>query len=243
MPGRRRQRQEQFRQSISGGFSYGSLYYALLYCALAELRMALADRQRGVFRSRNNHLAQHAVGSIALLVNGLEAWLNEVIFREGLGEEKIKDIASADVKTKYSGLSKHVSGTKIPVPHRLALVIEVRNEIVHYLPLVATSNTPNPNIPNWFKVLEKQGLFITTRGLNPNWPDFDFAQKLQSYRLAYWAWESVDEAVALLLNAWPSERRGLYDSELETFFRLYKQVCSPEHLPAFDQMYGLEVDS
>ncbi len=101
-----------------------------------------------------------------------------------------------------------------------------------------------PSVPSWFNGLENKGLFITSKPIHPGLSDFGFSQKLQSYGLAYWAWESVDESVTKLITQWPSHV-GLWNKETgmeDFYFKRYKTVCSPKLLPQFDAHHGLEND-
>lgn len=248
MPSRRRQREDELLNPPNSGFwSYTPFYPALLQCAFEELVAALNDRKRGALRDRDDHLTEHAVGSIALLVDGLEAWLNHVIFlssshTEIADGENPREMAFGTTKEKYAALSKHITGTKMSIPQSLDLTIEVRNQIVHHLPRKRMAG--GSSVPSWFDGLESKGLFTTSKRIQPDLSDFGFGQKLQSYSLAYWAWESVDESITKLITPWPSYVGGwIKDTGTENFyFERYKSVCPPKSLPQLDARHSLKND-
>ncbi len=68
---RRKERHVQFRTLVTGGTA--TLSPHLLECALSLLQLALKDRHGEVTRLHDNHFSDHAVGSIVLLVDALEA--------------------------------------------------------------------------------------------------------------------------------------------------------------------------
>ena len=236
----RKQRRDLILRSISGSWFYEPLYPALFECAITELRLALYSRGKGL-QGRTNHLTPHATGSIVLFIDGLEAWLNDVIFKEVRRKEGHQRVFDMNVKRKYSELSSILGGTELSVPDRLALVIDIRNEIVHHWPLLGLdAEADTPNVPEWFRGLERQGDFLNAKDIDANLPiDIDFGRKLQSYGLAYWAWESVDEAVTRLTDSWrpQSVAKLHYEDSTQTLFKQYKLVCRPEQLPKFDKEF------
>lgn len=229
---RRKARQAQFLSQKKGAFV--SLSSDLLLCALSELKQALDDRRRPVVRMSRNHYSPHALGSIVLLVAGLEAWLNETILSYGFTDKQFKSLAFDSVKNKYYEIPKRVTKTMITRHHDLELVINLRNEIAHYLPRIILEEG---NVPSWFLGLQRRGLFIKP---SHGRVDFLLGQKLASYRLAYWAWRTIEKAVEDLLDALSSE--GELGRWTANNFRHYRKVCPPNKLIDYDAKYKLEVD-
>lgn len=221
---RRKMREAQFL-SPGGGVSV-SMSDGLLSCALSELEQALRDRRGEVVRMPNNHYSHHALGSIVLLMCGFEAWLNEAILHFGFGQQQIKLLVCKPMLEKYYNIPKRIANTTIPTNSDLELIIDIRDEIAHPLPRFIREQG---NVPSWFLELQRRGLFIRTshrRG------DFLLSQKLASYRLAYWAWQRVDEAVMDLLRALGSEAE-LIRWTTSNFGR-YRNICPPSKLADYD---------
>jgi len=142
--------------------------------------MSLEDRRENVFRSKFNHYSYHGIGSIVLLVTGFDCLLNEVVAYLPSTE---RDLADQSLLKKYSGLLT-VLGVSHGVTDRdLDLLVDVRHEIVHYLPRPISSSS---GVPEWFQELQDRGLFITAS--HSSGSDFALGWKLGSYRLCYWSW-------------------------------------------------------
>lgn len=229
--GRRKERQAQFLVRESG--AWWTFSGDLVVCAFSELRLALDERCERVYRTPNNHYTIHALGSILLLVAALEAWLNEAICLFGFMNQDLKCLAFEPLGEKYYQIPKKVANTQILPRTELDLVIELRNEIAHYLP---RSFKEEGNVPKWFQELHKRHLFITSS--HPD-ADFTLSQKLGSYSLAYWVWESVDSAIADLLDALGPQAERIRDTSSN--FGLYRSICSPSELPAYDTKHKLEL--
>jgi hypothetical protein len=110
------------------------------------------------------------------------------------------------------------------------MIVDLRDEIVHYLPRSYGENNP---LPEWFKPLQDADLLITS---GPN-VDFDWNQKLGSYRLAYYASEVVDRCVRELVAAAPED--AFVPASLAQNFSIYRRIASPEQLPEFDKRHGI----
>jgi hypothetical protein len=203
--------------------------------------MALEDRHRPVYRTSHNHYTRHALGSVLLLIDALEAWLNEVIHHTAsmAGFHEIRALADANIMRKYREIPEGLGGASLPSDPQLEAVVAVRVEIAHFLPRGRAQWTDN--LPPAVQPLQREGLLITYE--NPEAPgvDFHWTQKLASYSLAYWSWRVVDSAVERLLEALrPNERlAGLVDTMIAPAashnFRMYRQVCPPDALDQFDE--------
>ena len=215
----RRQRHEDFASRKTGGS--GSLSSALLACALSELKLGLDDRTERVHKTADNHFTSHAVGSIALLVDGLEAWLNEAVWMLARWAPKLieDNVANKPLLCKYRIIPEYVTGGKLSIPGGLGEVVGLRHEIVHWLPYLSQKEDA---VPEEYAGLERKGLFITA---DHEHADFTFEQKLQSYKLAHWCWEHVEAAVMQFVDAVDHPN---YSSLLHTAsnFSLYKHLHS-----------------
>ena len=219
----------QFLENESGAYMH--LSYPLIRCALSNLKLALQDRHEPVFRSMDNHYSYHGIGSIVLLVSGFDSLLNEMIVQIA---KELKHLAAKPIATRYNAIAHRRKRREIPRNDDLHLLVEVRHEIVHGLPRVI--NEPS-NVPMWLRDLQDRGLFITSPGSSGD--DFALGWKIGSYKLCYWAWETVSAATKELLNTLDEGRQVVVKtvSELERF----RDVCSPVGLVDFDKKHALEV--
>jgi len=221
----RTQRHATFQAPQTGSIS--GLSWVLLACAESELRDALGDRGPGVAMSSDNHWSPHGSASILLLVAGLEAWLNESTLPLEARCPGLRQEAKQTVTEKYQRIPKRVAGRSPVVSEELALVLTVRHEIAHFLPM-----TVEGGVPEWLSDLQSRGLFITSPRADA---DYDFAAKLGSYALAYWAWETVSQAVADFLQA-----LGPLDLQAKALrlsaenFEGYRSLCGPNRLAECD---------
>jgi hypothetical protein len=203
-----------------------SISAELVHCACVELLMALEDRLRpGWYREPNNHSSSHCLGGVLLLVAGLEAWLNESVPVLFMADKSDRVVALHPVLRKYYEIAKRANGAEVPLNQELEMLVDVRNEIAHYLPY---RTTEQDKVPRRFAELQRRGLFITTRD-----PDWHFTQKLSSYRLAYWAFSTVEAAVkALLMALGPTMNRVSFTAEN---FYDYRSIRPPEELADYDK--------
>jgi hypothetical protein len=228
---KRKDREAQFLSSLTGATT--SLSSDLTDCALSELILALDERRKHVYRMTDNHYASHSIGSILLLVAAFEAWLNEVIGTFNIINPDLKVLAFQPINIKFYNIPKKLVGNEIPPQRELNLVTEIRDEIAHYLPRVINERG---NLPNWLYELQEKGLFITSSNTQV---DFIFAHKLSSYRLAYWAWESMSSAIEVFMNSL-GDKSELIDGTASNFSR-YQIVCPPNMLPYYDVENKLEL--
>ena len=136
----RKQRHAPFQATQAGSIS--SLSMGLLACGESELRHALGDRGPGVARTRDNHWSVHSSASILLLVAGLEAWLNESTLPLEAHCPGLRQEARQTVTEKYQRMPKRVAGRSPVVSEELALVLTVRHEIAHFLPMTVEGGVP-----------------------------------------------------------------------------------------------------
>jgi hypothetical protein len=73
---------------------------------------------------------------------------------------------------------------------------------------------------------------------SPTAPDWEVPQRIASYALAYWAFETIETALGELARVTPREHQT--SLLLAHNFSLYRQwACPPSHLPEYDGQYGL----
>lgn len=159
--------------------------------------------------------------------------MNEAIYTFGGTNQDFMRLAFEPVSKKYYEIPQRVAKAEIPPRTELDLVIQLRHEIVHYLPRVVKEEG---SVPNWFLELHKRRLFITSSSSDG---DFVLAHKLGSYRLAYWAFESVAGAVADLLDALGAKADSIRLTASN--FGHYRSAPSPTELAAFDFEHKLEL--
>ncbi len=219
-----------------------SLSGILLTSAAELLQMALHDRRRHVFRTRDNHFTPHAVGSILLLTAAFEAWLNEAIslYANMSSSPQLLELAGAPILVKYEQIPERLGVARLPPHDELRLMLAVRDEIAHFLP--RGDREWEGNVPPAFQDLNRMGLLITSRTTDA---DFVFTQKLHSYRLAYWAWQVVDHAVSRFVEALHSIPQLAAMTEMiaatASNFKMYQRICPPEELGSFDAHYRLRI--
>ena len=218
----RKVRHSQYRAPETGSIS--NLSFSLLACAESELRDALADRGPGKARTADNHWSPHSVGSILLLIAGLEAWLNESTLLLEHRCAGLREQAALPIREKYCGIPGAVTGSSITVSVELDLLLRVRNEVAHFLPI-----TVRGSVPWWLSDLQARGLFITAPETDA---DYDFAVKLASYALAYWAWDTASQAVVDFITALGQEGESLRHTSVN--FEGYRSACRPDRLAGYD---------
>lgn len=218
----RKQRHATFQAPQAGSIS--GLSWALLACGESELGDALGDRGPGVARTHDNHWSPHSSASILLNVAGLEAWLNESTLLLEPHCPGLRQEADSAVVEKYRRIPERVAGRSPVVSEELSLVLKVRDEIAHFLPI-----TVKGGVPQWLTGLQARGLLLTSP--EPE-VDYDFAVKLSSYALAYWAWETVSQAVADFLDALGPQAKLLRLTS--TNFDGFRSLCPPNRLGEHD---------
>ena len=104
------------------------------------------------------------------------------------------------------------------------LVVEVRNEIVHAVPV--PMGTPW-NVPARLLPLHEIGVLMTTGRAEA---DYTLHGKFRSYALAYWCWEQIDIAAGLLVKHVEPDQVLAWTAQN---FSVYKAVCPPKELVNF----------
>ena len=112
--------------------------------------------------------------------------------------------------------------------------------MAHFLPrIIEEEQKPSRHVPPWFKELYDERLFFVPIDKFPERTEFTLDKLLSSYRLAYWAWESIAEAVKVYCKALKNEPSSiLLDADN---FELYRNYCPPHQLPEYDKHHGLSL--
>ena len=220
----------------------GTFSSDLLLTAHLMLQASLEDRKGNANPPLNNHMSKHVVGSIVLLISGFESWLNEALAHLANNYDSLLRLRGKDaLLKKYQGLCGWDGTGHFPLANietvaqmrsisfeqiikDLALVIEVRHEIVHPMPL--STGTPW-NIPENFLPLHRAGILIS-KG-HPD-DDYLFIDKLRSYALAYWCWEVVQSCVSLLVEHLKPDQ---YVAWTAPNFFAHKALCAPKDLSTY----------
>jgi hypothetical protein len=201
----------------------------LIVAANSLLALALHDRRRVVYRLAGTHYTEHAFGAITLIVTALEAFLNQAYdFSADHLPWARTFAATAGLLAKYEGLFHAATPPgSIAETRELETLVDVRHEIMHYLPRPA---------PPLIDHLERRGLLMST----PMARGWDMGQKLPSYALVYWAFETVEASVKQLVDVTPEQR--WLSMALAPNFALFRSVaCHPSLLPDFDRDFDLDL--
>ena len=217
----------------------GSFSSDLLLIGRKLLEDSLLDRKNNLNTPPNNHMSKHSVGSIVLLVAGFECWLNEAIDYLSSYDPKMRAYVELPVLRKYESLCNWNGTDRFPLTNvrvidrqqglnfediltKLPLVVEVRNEIVHAVPV--PTGTPW-NLPPKLLPLHEMGVLMTTGKAEA---DYTLHDKFRSYALAYWCWEQIDTAVSLLVNHVEPDQVLAWTAQ--NFSASYRAVCPPKEL-------------
>jgi hypothetical protein len=197
------------------------------------LQRALYGRREDVVLLPANHYSPDALGAIVLVTTALEVSMNEAIAMGAVfGAHVARDQALPPTCAKFANVASGSEGFDAAAVE-LRLLVDLRDEIVHYLPRVERSAAGN--VPEWCEVLHERGLFIEAPG-----GDFQFCQKIPSYALAYWAFGVAYETICMFVGSLPAVTQNVCDY-LPHNFSLYQQIYPPEALGEFDAAHGLEV--
>jgi hypothetical protein len=235
---KRKQRHQQFSRVYTG--VYGSMSPQLLVSSELLLRQSLDQRRRQVSRTANNHFSTYAAGSIVLLIDGFEAWLNESIWHywNTDSRDKILKLGNAPILEKYYEVPRRSAANEIAYRPHLEMAVDLRNEIAHFLPRIISEQIPMPlrHVPPGLEELYEQQLFFVPSGITEN-VEMTLDDLVSSYRLAYWTWETVAEAAKTYCEALSGTQTALmlYTEN----FELYKRNCPPSNLPQYDVIHGL----
>ena len=233
----KRERESRLVNPKSG--SWGSFSTDLLLTAKLMLEASIEDRKGNSNPPPKNHMSKHVVGSTVLLFAGLESWLHETIAQLSMHDPALLQLVKASsLIKKYESLCAWNGVSPTPLTDigilaqeqgldfkkatdNLRLAIEVRNEIVHPVPL--PPGTQN-NVPTDLLPLHEMGLLMSTEAPNH---DFTFGDKLRSYALGYWCWEVVDTCVHLLVEHLKPDQQVDWTAQN---FSSYKDLCAPKDL-------------
>jgi hypothetical protein len=236
------ERYHQFVKGPSGTAVWGSMSPALAISACALLERGLHARRGQVVRKRNTHPSFCAVGSIVLLVDAFELWLNEVVdhlytfdAQRTLSKRFKAEMANLSTLSKYRRIPEVAANTPIRENADLETVVELRNEITHHL--ARWSGVADP-LPPWFEDLFQRDLFFWSPGENKA-IGIPMDDQVSSYALAYWAWETIDKAVADFLKALGAKASGVELTARN--FQRYRCLCPPSRLREYDAQHNLEL--
>jgi hypothetical protein len=239
----KKKREGQFWDFSSGVAS--GISGALISCAFDELFAARDDRLVDKKKQHDNHYSVHALGSIVLLVTALDSYLNEIIWQmcpTGKDEYNVRELIGLNAAQKYKEIlkrkaDKEMINKDIPKITDLKIVVDLRDEIVHFLPRVVPRNGSKKNVPEWFDRLVKLGLLLDRPIVNDETP---LGRNLMSYKLAYWSWEVVTKAMIDFAEAFkPDTHQIIFDNSSDKIsvdfsrFLLFKNIeadYSPENL-------------
>jgi len=224
---KRRERIKQFEDHGSpGGMSFSQ---ELVGSAISLLRIALEQRKQPVSRCHDNHYTSHAPGAIVLAVTAFDVWVRE--FEVGLEAvdssfPKCKKVDNP-ICRRYADLLRNLGESNCPFEADLRSVVDVRDEIVHYLP----RTLPGRTLPAWIDSLDRRGLLIRSP---TNDADFTLSQKLSSYALAHWACTTLASCVATLIGAVRNEFVPFVGGCTAKNFSLFSTITAPGDLVDFD---------
>lgn len=154
------------------------------------------------------YMARRAPASIALLLMAFESWINRTLTFVHMyvdqeppsKREKLLDlITQGSLADKALRVPKYGGGRTL---HRdehsgLMQLIAVRYELMHDLPA-----TNRPGEPAPLDFLNDRGLLLSSE--NPQ-AELMLAQRLESYDLAWWAWEVINNFIAAIRSASPAD--------------------------------------
>ncbi len=203
----------------------------LLQSSRLLLQASLDERRGGVWRSKENHATWYAPGVVVMIATALDAWLTELLASGRLH----LDISA--VYSKYERAAELLFGTRIRASTDLEYVSKVRNEVVHFLPY--TQDITKRTVPDWLQYLDGHDLLIKAK--KGAGVDFHFSQKLGSYRIAYWACETVYAAVQALEKHARQTSNVMADFIRADNFCVMAGIHSPDELPKYDKDHGLTI--
>lgn len=230
---------ERFENPQSG--SSGSFSSDLLLIAQKLLEESLRDRNSNLNPPPDNHMSKYSVGSIVLLLAGFESWLNEAINHLSWYDPEIRSYVRQPLLKKYKTLCSWNGTDKFPVIdigvitrqqwltfedilENVALAVEIRNEIVHAVPVPIGTLW---NVPAKLLPLHEMGVLMTTGKAEA---DYTLHDKFRSYALAYWCWEQTDLAVGLLVKHVEGDQEPGWTAQN---FSAYKVLCPPKELASY----------
>jgi hypothetical protein len=238
----RKRRHNQFSKSISLSGWQPRLSATLLHNAYSLLGLSLSDRQRPVQRLADDHYSEHAVGTMVVLVDALEGYLNEAISqlaftiapRKEISRQAVLNAADRPIQEKYEKVTELLAERPVAASTDLKLLLDVRHEIAHFLPRILEEDPPK-YLPEWLQSLDDRCLLLA-------FPDDPYIARLLSdllcsYKLAYWAWQTTLDAVSAFQAAVVEPTESLLIPV--NGFALFMNLAAPERLHAYDLKHGL----
>lgn len=226
-----RRRVQEFVSQQQGSQVPLSMNLVTATCVL--LAKSLEVRKGGVWKTKDNHAADCAPGAIVMAVSAFDAWLNEIAGFPGAipSQQRLSELIEMTTKAKYRALARATTGIEIADAADLGLLIDVRNEIVHFLPYIQRIDS-GETVPERLGALEKKKLLIISG--DPS-ADFHFSQKLCSYALAYWACETTRTAAETLAEVLgPNTMVGSNARVMAGNFAIYRRLPGPADLEEWD---------
>ena len=227
---RKNEREAAYMNPLAG---LGHLSFDLIVSAKQALVRALHDRKSEVVRLATNHYTPSAAATIILVTTALEVSMNEAIAMGSVfGSSVERSSALPPTCTKFANIASGSADFESAATE-LRLLVDLRDEIVHYLP--RTERSAAGNVPHWCQRLQERRLFIEAPG-----SDFQFSQKIPSYALAYWSYDVAYHTIELFVGSLPETTQRVCDYLVHNF-SLYLEVCPPEDLRAYDAANSLEL--
>lgn len=225
-------RKERETAYLREGAGPGPLAFDLVVSAQETLVRALEDRRGQVVRLAANHYSPNAVATIVLVATALDVSMNEAIATGDVFGTKVdRKLALLPTCTKFAQSASGGSEFEAAAME-LRLLVDVRDEIVHYLPRSERSSIGN--LPSWCQSLHERGLFIAAPG-----SDFQFSQKIPSYALAYWAHGVAYRTLENFVSSLPTDTREVCDYLVHNMGLYEDRACAPERLAEYDATYSL----
>jgi hypothetical protein len=211
MTGLARRRQIAGRQGHGENASFSLSRYAVLGAEDLETAAGQA-REVALMGEQRPYPARRAPASLALLFMAFEAWVNmrlTMAFFFGRhmpvpAKEKLLELITRGPLTSKALRVPHYHGgdTLQPSEHRdLGLLVQVRHELLHDLPATAHGGQIDR-----LDGLAERGLLRDGRSARGNRMIYP---RLESYDLAWWAWEVVAETADQIVAAYGENSRDL----------------------------------
>jgi hypothetical protein len=231
---KRERRQKEFEQPPIKPSAWMDVSPSILECTRWLLRGALKERTTGVSREARNHHSGLALGCVAMAATALDAWLSEMIWclDPFAKVEGLRDLADDPIQRKYGGIPEKLSRQALAIPPDLVLLFDARDVIVHLKPRFSV---PGGDLPSWLEPLRGRNVLFEPGA--PIGAGYSLYDALSSYRLAYWACETVE--VAAMQFVAPLSDQPRIDHLCAEDFTLYRQICPPGSLPEYDREMGL----
>ena len=187
-----------------GNYAYTGDFLRGLVDSARLLLLAAQDERRP--RGGENFLALHGPSAVLLAVTAFESFINDALWMclrtLTVNEAAFQQLVKADTLTdKFRDIPHLVTGGPELVNEDVALMQQVRHEIVHFYPRPVGST----NVPEWLQPLAERGLLYSI-GSAPK--DIGWQQKLQSFQLARWCGQVTSVAAEQFAEALAAGEQG-----------------------------------